>query len=147
MKWTLLLAFSFAIATGCSKSNATPDEIKDNETSITSAGVQKNNLVGKWKLVEYWQDRGDGTGVWSAAAETEEVTFTESGEVIVSGNSLLAGRGYDRYRIIDANTVELYSSSNGDLRETFYYNRESNTSLLFNPKCRENCSRRYVKVG
>lgn len=147
MKWTILLAFSIAIATGCSKSNAKPDEMNDSETSIASTGIQKNSLVGKWRFVEYFQDRGDGTGQWFAATETEEVTFTESGEIIASGNSILASRGYNRYRIVDGNHVELYSSSNADSKEIFYYNREGNSDLIFNPQCRENCSRRYVKVG
>lgn len=147
MKWTILLAFSFAIATGCSKSNAEPDELKDSETSITATGTEKNGLVGKWRLVEYFQDRGDGTGQWFPATETEEVTFTASGEVIVSGNSLLAGRGYNRYRVIDGNHVELYSASNSEAKDIFYYNRENDTDLIFNPQCRENCARRYKKVG
>jgi hypothetical protein len=148
MKWTILLAFAVAVATGCSKSNETPDAlVNDNGTSITSAGEQKSSLVGSWRFVEYYQDRGDGTGQWIAATETEEVTFTETGEVRISGNSFLATRGYNRYRIIDANRVELSSTSNSEAKEIFYFNRESATDLIFNPLCRENCARRYKFVG
>lgn len=147
MKWTILIAFAFAIATGCSKSNATPDELTDNGTSITSTGAEKNGLIGKWRLVEYFQDRGDGTGQWVAATEAEEITFGSNGELSFSGSGPLAGRGYNRYRIIDGNHVELYSTSNSEAKEIFYYNRESGTDLIFNPQCRENCARRYKLVG
>lgn len=147
MKWTILMAFAVAVATGCSKSNEKPDELKDNETSITSTGAEKNNLIGKWRFVEYFQDRGDGTGQWFPAAEPEEITFTASGEITFSGNGPLAARGYNRYRIIDGNHVELFSASNTESKEIFYYNRESGGDLIFNPQCRENCARRYKLVG
>ncbi|MGB8193443.1 MAG: hypothetical protein WCF67_16040 [Chitinophagaceae bacterium] len=145
MKWTLMLSFSFAIIAGCSKSNMTTDDA-DISTKATSSGIEKNSLVGTWRAIEYFQDRGDGTGQWFGVTEADEVTFTESGEVIISGNSPIATRGYNRYRVIDANHVELYSTSNSN-KDVFYYNRESETSLLFNPQCRENCSRRYRFVG
>jgi hypothetical protein len=147
MKWTILLALSFAVAAGCSKSNAKPDELNDDGTTITATSTEKNGLLGKWRLVEYFQDKGDGTGQWFPATETEEITFTASGEVTFSGNSVLAGRGYNRYRIVDGNHVELYSSTNGDNKDIFYYNRENGTDLIFNPQCRENCARRYKLVG
>ena len=147
MKWTILLAFTLAITAGCEKSN----DIADPETKIKAAGdpVEKNTLTGTWRLVEYYQDRGDGTGQWVGAtdADREQITFSASGEVSFSSNSPLANRGFNRYRIIDGNHVELYSSANGDMKEIFYYNRESNDQLIFNPQCRENCSRRYKLVS
>ncbi|HEY0679279.1 MAG TPA: hypothetical protein VGD17_13405 [Chitinophagaceae bacterium] len=144
MKWTLLLAFSVAIAAGCEKTNHHSDNIVKLQSDADP--VEQNSLTGKWRLVEYFQDKGDGTGQWVPATEAEEITFTASGEVIVSSNSPLASRGYNRYRIIDKTHVELYSTSNEN-RDIFYYNRESNTSLIFNPQCRENCSRRYQLVS
>ena len=147
MKWTILLAFTLAITAGCEKSN----DIADPETKIKVAGdpAEKNTLTGTWRLVEYYQDRGDGTGQWVGAtdADREQITFAASGEVSFSSNSPLANRGFNRYRIIDGNHVELYSSANGDMKEIFYYNRESNDQLIFNPQCRENCSRRYKLVS
>ena len=143
MKWTLLLAFTLAITAGCSKSN-----IKDEEVSLKASGDPsvKNNLTGTWRLVEYFQDIGDGTGHWVAATDPDQITFNGNGEISFSSNSMLAGRGYNRYRIIDGNHVELYSASSNDIKEIFYYNRETGVYLVFNPQCRENCSRRYKLV-
>ena len=148
MKWTILLAFTVAVAAGCEKSNEAANDPETRIQADTDPTV-KNTLTGTWRLVEYFQDRGDGTGQWIGAtdAEREQVTFTADGKVSFSANSPLANRGFDRYRIVDANHVELYSSANADMRERYYYNRESDTQLIFNPQCRENCSRRYVRIN
>ena len=147
MKWTILFAFTLAIAAGCEKSNEVVDQ--DVKAQATGDPTVKNTLTGTWRLFEYFQDRGDGTGQWIGAtdAEAEQITFTAAGEVSFSSNSPLANRGFNRYRIVDANHVELYSSTNGDMRERFYFTRESDVQLIFNPLCRENCSRRYKKVS
>jgi hypothetical protein len=147
MKWTILLAFAVAVAAGCEKSN----DIADQDSKLQASGdpTSKNTLTGTWQLFEYYQDKGDGTGKWIGATdgEREQITFTAAGEVSFSSNSPLANRGFNRYRIVDANHVELYSNANGDMKETFYYTRESDVQLIFNPMCRENCSRRYKLIN
>lgn len=144
MKWTLLLACTLAVATSCEKSNVTPEEADTLTSASTVNPPAKVDIVGKWRLVEYWQDRGDGTGQWTPATDPDEITFTASGEVIFSGNSPFSSRGFTNYRIIDANKIEL---SGGNNREEFYFAKKGDTELIFNPQCRENCSRRYQKVG
>jgi hypothetical protein len=139
MKWTLLLAFTLAMAAGCEKSKAPDEDVRLKATADVNA---KNNLIGTWRLFEYFEDRGDGNGHWVGATDIDEVTFTASGELKYSVNSPLARRGFDRYKVIDGNHVELYSNSSEN-REVYYYNRESDVHLLFNPQCRENCGRRY----
>jgi hypothetical protein len=147
MKWTLPLALSLAIMAGCEKSNVAPQDDTIIKAQATDLPTDKNNLLGKWQLVEYFQDIGDGTGKWVAATESEEILFNASGEFKATGNSPLAMRGFDRYRILDGNHVELYSSSNAANKDTFYYNRSGSAELIFNPQCRENCSREYKLVG
>lgn len=148
MKWTLPLALSLAIMAGCEKSNVQPEDDSTIQAQATTAAAsEKNTLLGRWQLVEYFQDIGDGTGKWVTATESEEIVFNASGEFKATGNSTLALRGFDRYRIIDGNTVELYSSSNASTKDTFYYNRKADTELIFNPQCRENCSRKYKLLG
>lgn len=144
MKWTLLLAFTLAAAAGCKKDTTIPDQDVKVQASPDVAG--KNNLTGTWRAFEFYQDMGDGSGHWAAVTDADEITFTESGELKYSGNSPLATRGFDRYKIIDGNHVELYSSG-ADKSDIFYYNRESDVYLLFNPQCRENCGRRYKLVN
>lgn len=147
MKWTLLLAFTVAVAAGCEKSNDIADP--DTKVQANADPTVKNTLIGTWRMFEYYQDIGNGTGQWIGAtdADAEQIIFTAAGEVSFSSNSPLANRGYNRYRIVDANHVELYSSANADLKETYYYTRESDVQLIFNPLCRENCSRRYKRIS
>ena len=144
MKWTLILAFTLAAAAGCEKS-AAPDEDVSVKSSLTDP-LETNQLTGTWRLIEYFQDKGDGSGYWAGATDVDEITFTASGELKVSANSPLAHRGYNRYRILDKNHVELYSTSSEN-KETYFFNRESDKRLLFNPQCRENCSRRYELIS
>ena len=146
MKWTLLLACTLALATACEKSNDKPEEATF--TASSDAPTDPNNkqtLVGKWRLVEYWQDQGNGTGQWFQATDPDEITFTADGTVTFSGNSPFASKGFNRYTIVDAHRVELSGSSG--VKEIFYFDRKSDTELIFNPQCRENCSRKYQKVG
>jgi hypothetical protein len=143
MKWTLLLAFTLAIAAGCKKSTV-PDDLVSSQS--TSDIALKNNLLGTWRLVEYFEDKGDGTGHWVAATDPDEITFTGSGGIKYSSNSPLAARGFDHYTVVDGNHVELFSTSTEN-KEVYYYNRESDVYLIFNPQCRENCSRRYKLVN
>ena len=142
MKWSLLLAFSLTIVAGCKKDTVSADDPKSHASSDVTG---KNNLTGTWRVFEFFQDQGDGTGHFVAATIIDEITFTASGELKYSANSPLAGRGFDRYKIIDGNHVQLYSSSS-DKSDIYYYNRETDVYLLFNPQCRENCSRRYKLV-
>lgn len=146
MKWTLCLAFILAIGTACEKSNDAALEEASLTANAASDPTDKATLVGKWRLVEYFQDRGDGSGQWMPATDPDEITFTASGEVTFSGNSPFAAKAFNRYKVIDANKVEL-SNAAGDVKEVFYFDRRSANDLIFNPQCRENCSRRYQKVG
>ncbi len=147
MKWTLLLAFALATATACEKSNAKPEVATLTASSDSPTDpTNKQTLVGKWRLVDYWQDQGNGTGQWIQATDPDEITFTADGNVTFSGNSPFATKGFTRYNIVDAHRVEL-SNGSGDVREIFYFDRKSDAELIFNPQCRENCSRRYQKVG
>ena len=147
MKWTLLLACTLAIATACEKSNDKPEEATLKATADAPTDLNnKQTLVGKWRLVEYWQDLGNGTGQWTQATDPDEITFTADGNVTFSGNSPFASKGFNRYKIVEANKVEL-SNGSGAVREIFYFDRKSDTELIFNPQCRENCSRKYQKVG
>ena len=82
---------------------------------------------------------------WTPATDPDEVTFTANGEVMFSANSPFASKGFNQYRIIEPNKVEL--SNGGNTREIFYFDRKGENELIFNPQCRENCSRRYQKVG
>ena len=112
---------------------------------LTKTQVEKNQVVGTWRLKEFIQNIGDGHGNWIAASNAEQISFSPEGDFSANEYFPLFDRHFDKYRISDSTHIQLYSSQTTE-DVTYYFQRESETSLLFNPVCRENCSRRYTFV-
>ena len=132
----------FGLLASCEKSTINEVSTLSDPRPI-STEVTKNNVAGTWQLKEFYQNIGNGEGNWVPAQNSEQVSFSSSGDFSSNSNFSLADRNFNKYRIIDSVRIELYSSQTED-KATFYFRRESETSLLFNPLCRENCSRRYT---
>ncbi len=101
-------------------------------------------IVGKWKLVEYLVDPGNGSGTWQPAPQTDGgfLEFKADGELIKSGFNLSIR--HDRYLIKDSVSLMLYNAGTTDssaLRYSF-----KNCKLELNPMCFEACGLRYVPV-
>jgi hypothetical protein len=134
----------FGLLASCEKS--TIDEVSTlNDPRPASNELVKSNVIGTWQLKEFYQDIGNGDGNWTTAPNAEQVSFSSTGDFSSNANFPLADRNFNKYKILDSVRIELYSTQTED-KATFYYKRESATSLLFNPLCRENCSRRYTLV-
>lgn len=131
-KFYLLLLSIVITGIACKKSGA--DEIVN------------TSIVSTWKMTEYIVHRSDGTTQWLDAdpAQPEEITFYASGDFSSNQNFLVHDQGYNKYRIIDSSFIELSSTSTSN-KATFYYKFENANQLIFNPVCRESCSRRYVR--
>ena len=132
----------FGLLASCEKSTIDEASTLSNPGS-TSTELTKNAVAGTWQLKEFYQNVGNGDGNWVPAQSMEQVSFSTTGDFSSNSNFSLANRNFNKYRIIDSVRIELYSSQTED-KATFYYKRETETSLLFNPLCRENCSRRYT---
>ena len=136
--------FLFGLLASCEKS--TMDEVSSlSDARPTSAEVTKNEVAGTWKLKEFYQNIGNGQGSWTPAQDAEQVSFSREGDFTANTYFSLADRNFNKYRIIDSIHIELYSNQS-EQKATFYYRKESPTSLLFHPLCRENCARRYTLV-
>jgi hypothetical protein len=127
----------FGLLASCEKS--TGDEVSLMNSLQTD--FAKNSVVGKWQLKEFFQNSGNGGGAWMPAQNAEQVIFSESGDF--SANEFFPDKQFNKYRIIDSTKIELYSTQSEE-KATYYFKRESATNLLFQPPCRENCSKRYV---
>jgi len=124
----------------CEKS--TVDENTLTNQAPPSNNAVKTGVVGKWQLLEFFQDMGNGQGNWIPAQETEQVTFTSAGDFVFNGKFPLSLKQFDKYKIIDGSHVQLYASQS-DEQAIYLFKRESDQNLLFNAVCKENCSRRY----
>ena len=134
----------FGLLASCEKSSM-EEVLSINETTSPTQEVGKHQLAGSWRLKEFYQDIGNGQGNWIPAQNAEQVNFTESGDFSANEFFPLYDRHFNKYRIVDSTRVELYSTQSEETA-MFIYKRESETSLLFNPACRENCAKRYTLI-
>jgi len=135
MKWIITCLAIVSCTIACKKSPLTEDQ-----GMVAAASAKTNGLVGTWTLVQYYQDTGTGSGQWIVPDFVETISFTSEGEFSSSASFPLSGYGYTRYVAKDR-LIAFYSNNGSD---TYEYLPESPTRLLFFPKCRETCTRRYV---
>jgi len=139
-----ILLVALFTATACEKS------VSEEEIPASTSSEMKANSSSSWQLLEYYQAsiNGEGEGGWVMAdtQKPEVVTFNTDGTFSSNENWLWHSMNYDRYQLIQDNKVILTSSKTG-ATATFIYQPEKDNTLLFNGICRENCSRKYRKVG
>jgi hypothetical protein len=109
--------------------------------------VTIHDIVGKWKLVEYYRDIGNGMGEWvpTDPNDIEIVQFDADGKFLHNENFSIQD-GINRYRIIGKNKIELYSSVGTDTVQ-YFFKQDSKNELIFNPVCREfSCMKKHVRL-
>lgn len=108
--------------------------------------VANNGLVGKWKLVEYLSDPGDGSGKWQAADEQNPtiIEFKTNGDYTSSAND-----DFIRYELkADQQTLEMFFNpkTNRSTSRNWFIESISATNLQLSYRCREPCGGRYIAV-
>lgn len=116
---------------------------KSNDADV----VTKQDIVGKWKLIEYYRDIGNGNGEWvpTDPNDIEIVEFESNGKFMHNENFSIR-EGIDRYTIMKDNKIALYSSAGGDT-VMYFYKQDKKNELIFNPICREfSCMKKHVRM-
>jgi hypothetical protein len=140
MKWIITFLAIAVCAIACEKSPM----LQKDQSVAAAKGDQPNSIAGTWKMTQYWNDLGNGTGSWQPAGETvETVTFGADGSFSCSGSSPFYVFGYDHYIAKSSDSLALYNSKTG-AADQYKYSLGSGTLVLF-PKCRENCMRMYMQ--
>ncbi len=144
MKWTMITALAIVMCTtiACEK-GAIENEM---ETQVAGITAETGSIVGTWSMVEYYEDRGDGTGEWKPATHTETLTFGSNASFSYSPTFPNASLGFDHYKVNNNTMVTLVNSSSG-WSDVYEYRMENATTLVFFPKCRETCARRYTLIA
>src|SRR5215213_4633162 len=108
MKKILIMLFACGLMLACSKSNQ--DE-----------AITQKDIVGKWNLIEYYRDLGNGSGEWipNDVNDVEIVQFDADGKFMHNENFSIQD-DIDRYRITGPNKIALYSSAGTDTVMYFY---------------------------
>ena len=146
MKTTRLLLSLMLIWTVIACQNETADPIDD---TAKRALKENNGLIGKWKIVEYLADPGDGSGTYhevkSDVAHTIE--FKENGEFVeVKGQGQSSIPLFNAYKILDDQRIEMIPIDKNSPSHTWYYSDLSATKVTLGYGCIEACSGKYVAV-
>ena len=138
MKWIITFLAIATCTIACEKSSMMVDASRGE----MKTGEAKNELVGSWKLIQYFESDGAGNGTWKTPAYDETISFGSDGSFSSTPTFPLYGMNYNHYAVKNSGTVLLFKpeSASGD---PYQYVLESPTQLLFYPACREQCMRRY----
>jgi hypothetical protein len=139
MKWIITFLAVATLAVACEKSAV----VDNSKTSVAAAAGKTTGIVGTWLLVQYYQDRGDGTGTWYTPDFVETLTFTGDGEFSSSSTFPLSGYGYTSYTA-KPGLIQFFPNKSGNVNDDVYSYALDNSTLTFYPRCRETCARRYV---
>jgi hypothetical protein len=113
--------------------------------------VENHGLVGKWKMVEFLYDPGDGSGKFQKASEGEStlVEFKANGDFKETRGSLSSYVNlYTKYRILDNDSIELSGIPNSSSNPThlWSYKDLTPTSVTLGFGCDEACLGKFVAV-
>ncbi|MCU7547545.1 lipocalin family protein [Chitinophagaceae bacterium LB-8] len=101
---------------------------------------QPAQLVGKWKMTQYYADIGDGKGNWQEADQQRTIEFRKDG-VFIDSEHKNAGR----YVLLDSTNIKVVPEDT-----TKAYNVKiielNDTSLVLRPNCIEGCGEKYIRI-
>ena len=140
MKWTITLLAIVFTTIACKKTALDENVSK----AVAAASDQTASVVGTWRMIEYFQDYGNGTGAWlpSDTQDPEIIVFSASGGFSATSNSPLSR--FSSYKVQEDGLIGFFTSTG--FSDSFPYTLESVTNLVIKPRCRENCMRRYELV-
>ena len=133
--WTIIVACK----------NDTADPADDG----AKRAMKESGLIGKWKIVEYLADPGDGSGTYQAVTDdvAHILEFKESGEFVekkAQGQSSVPL--FNAYKVLDDKRIELIPIDKTAPSHIWYYSDLSASKLTLGYDCIEACSGKYIAV-
>lgn len=113
------------------------------------ASKENNGLIGKWKIVEYLGDPGDGSGRYRKVGDDEYhiIQFKENGEFLEEkGPAISSATYFNAYKILNDDRIEMIPIDRGAPSHIWRYSELSPTKLTLNFSCFEACSGKYIAV-
>ena len=140
MKWTITL-LAIVLTTIACKKTVLDENI---QKAVAAASAENASVVGTWIMTEYYQDFGNGSGVWSSVdpQDPENIVFSANSNFSATSNSPLTQ--FVGYKVLEGGTIGFFTATG--FSDTSPYTLESATQLLIKPRCRENCMRRYQLI-
>ena len=114
-----------------------------------SARKQHSGLVGKWKIVEFLGDPGDGSGTYKPVPDGagHVIEFKANGQFIeTKGIEQSSVSLFNAYKILDGNRIEMIPVDRSTPSHTWFYSDLSADKVTLGYGCIETCSGKYVAV-
>src|SRR5688500_16768955 len=146
MKTTRLLLSLMLICTLMACQNENADPLDD---TVKRALKENSGLVGKWKIVEYLADPGDGSGTYQEVKSdlAHTIEFKENGEFVETkapGQSSVPL--FNAYKILDDKRIELIPIDKNSPSHIWFYSDLSASKVTLGYGCIEACSGKYAAV-
>lgn len=146
MKTTRLLLSLMLLWTVMACQNETADPQDD---TAKRALKENNGLIGKWKIVEYLGDPGDGSGTYHEVKDEagHTIEFKENGEFVErKGQAQSSVPLFNAYKVLDEQRVEMIPIDRSQPSHIWFYSDLSATKVTLGYGCIEACSGKYVAV-
>ena len=146
MKTTRLLLSLMLLWTVMACNKETADPIDD---TAKRALKENNGLIGKWKIVEYLADPGDGSGTYHEVKSeyVHTIEFKENGEYVEQkGQGQSSVPLFNAYKVLDDKRIEMIPIDKNSPSHIWYYSDLSATKVTLGYGCIEACSGKYVAV-
>ncbi|SEJ61092.1 hypothetical protein SAMN05216327_11432 [Dyadobacter sp. SG02] len=146
MKTTHLLFALMLILTVVACKNDGADPIDD---APKRAMKENNGLIGKWKIVEYLSDPGNGSGTYREVKDdvAHTIEFRENGEFVeTKGQGQSSVPLFNAYKVLDDKRIELIPIDRSQPSHTWYYSELSASKVTLGYGCIEACSGKYIAV-
>lgn len=113
--------------------------------------TENNGLVGKWKMVEFLYDPGDGSGKFQKASEGESsiVEFKANGDFKETKGLLYSSiNPYTKYKILSDGRIELSGAPNNSAYPAVIWSYKDLTTktVTLGFACDETCLGKFVAV-
>jgi hypothetical protein len=113
--------------------------------------VENRGLLGKWKMVEFLYDPGDGSGKFQKASEGESsiVEFKANGDFKETKGLLYSSiNPYTKYKILDSGRIELSGAPDSSVYPAIIwtYKDLKSKSVTLGFSCYEACLGKFVAI-
>lgn len=106
--------------------------------------VKNDQLYGKWQLVEYYADPGDGSGTWHTPEQPSVVEFTKTGKFIQYTNNTTV---ISNFIVLSDSTLRLNTNNSSQSYAYRYELKDNNVTLFLYPPCIEGCGYKYRAIN
>ena len=113
-------------------------------------------LIGKWKLIETFEDPGDGSGVYESIDSEKTIEFFNNGTFTISGplcglsttigQNTTGNINYSSEILINDNSLNSNEECEHNTSSKYGFHIENSDLIIYWTACVEGCALKYQKL-